>query len=107
VLQPSAQRSAHVNTRTRVTANIFFIPLSPPSGYRIFVILRIPDFMRRQWRIKQNTTGGSGASGKNLCLHVGRAHLCPPPPSSEAAIDSRTLRVALSGCQGRIDGNTT
>src|SRR5947207_3381171 len=68
LLQPSAKRSAHVNTRTRVTANIFFIPLSPPSGYRIFVILRIPDFMRRQWRIKQNTTGGSGASGKNLCL---------------------------------------
>src|SRR2546430_5824604 len=84
LLQPSANRSAHVNTRTRVTANIFFIPLSPPSGYRIFVRLRILDFTRRLRRIKQNTTGGSGASGNALFACRSRSSRSTAPSSERS-----------------------
>src|SRR6185503_22219 len=74
LLQPSANRSAHVNTRTRVTANIFFIPLSPPSNLRFLAsLLETAEANKAKHHCWQRCLG------EYVGFQFHRPHLTPPP----------------------------
>src|SRR5712672_2136207 len=82
LLHPSAKRSAHVNTRTRATANIFFISLSPPSTNSM--VLRLGINVVETLAAKK---------AKHHCLER----------CFGAAKDGRTVRGTPGKCQGTID----